>query len=227
MKYPLISVIIPVFNCEKYIKYALESIFKQGYPNFEILVINDGSTDRSVEIVEELNIIGSRNIKIISQKNQGPSAAKNTGIRQANGSIIGFLDSDDLWTDKHIEYMLPYLENEGMFDAVKGNIVNIKVIEDRIYEISDKYYHQTVIGAGLYKASVFENIGLFDETMYHGEDADWINRFNLGAYKEKKVNETTLLYRKHENNMTNSVEFLKKGMFDAIRKKIQRERNII
>ncbi len=235
MYQPLISVIIPLYNCEKYIKDALDSIFKQNYPNIEVIVVNDGSTDHSLQIVEQFG----KDITIIFQKNQGPASAKNTGIKQAKGSILAFLDSDDLWTDNHIQCMLPFLENDDSYDAVKGQTIKVKNFEDKslqvglpvssygnnLYQISEKAYYQPVMASGLYKADIFDKIGLFDETMFQGEDIDWVNRFNSSAGKEKKINETTLLYRRHENNMTNVIQDLRMGIFGAIRKKVHRERN--
>jgi glycosyltransferase involved in cell wall biosynthesis len=220
MNNALISVIIPVYNCEKYIKYAIESVFKQNYSNIEIIVINDGSTDHTLAVIQQFK----DRIRIITQENRGQAVARNTGIKQAKGSIIGFLDSDDLWPDNHIECMLPYLTEDSCFDTVRGQIKLVKTIENEIIEISEIVSIPALTGALLFKASVFEKIGLFDETMREGEDTDWFVRFNSSSCKEKKITETTLFYRRHDNNMTNSSEFIKKSLFETIRRKLSRER---
>jgi glycosyltransferase involved in cell wall biosynthesis len=216
----LISVIIPVFNCEKYIKYAIESVLNQNYPNIEVIVVNDGSTDNTLAVIEQFK----DRIRIISQENRGQASARNTGIQQANGSIIGFIDADDLWTGDHIECMLPHLTEDSQFDIVRGHVQHIRADDNEIKEISEKLFIPESAGAGLYMAGVFVKIGLFDETMRQGEDTDWFIRFGSSSCKEKRIAETTLFYRRHDNNMTNSVNVIKKGMFDSLRKKLYRDK---
>ena len=90
----MISVVIPLYNKEKYIKRAIESVLNQTFQKFEIIVVNDGSTDKSAEIVQ--NIKDPR-IRLINQKNAGVSAARNRGIQEAKYEYIAFLDADDFW----------------------------------------------------------------------------------------------------------------------------------
>ena len=95
MNKPLISVVVPVYNVEGYIKKCLDSILSQDYPCFEIIVVDDGSTDNSGKIVDEYAQIYSEKIKVIHQKNSGLGGARNTGIEAAKGEYISFIDSDD------------------------------------------------------------------------------------------------------------------------------------
>ena len=88
---PFFSIIIPLFNKEKFLKATLESVFEQTFSDFEILVINDGSTDKSLEIVESIQ---HKKIKIYNQKNQGVSAARNLGIEKSTSDYCCFLDAD-------------------------------------------------------------------------------------------------------------------------------------
>lgn len=99
-KKPLISVIVPVYNVEKYLNKCIDSIISQTYENLEILIVNDGSTDNSGKICEEY-AKNDKRIKIIHQKNGGLSAARNTGIKNSTGEYIGFVDSDD-WIDQEM-----------------------------------------------------------------------------------------------------------------------------
>ena len=94
MNKPLISVVVPVYNVEQYLKKCLDSIIKQKYNNLEIIIVNDGSTDNSQKICQEY-VKKDKRIKLITQKNQGLSAARNTGIDNAHGKYISFVDSDD------------------------------------------------------------------------------------------------------------------------------------
>lgn len=101
-----VSVIIPVYGAEQYIAATLQSVVDQTYKNLEILVIDDGSLDRSIEICRQFK---DPRIKIITQKNRGLAGARNTGIRHAQGDYLAFLDADDLWLpeklEKHVEHL--------------------------------------------------------------------------------------------------------------------------
>lgn len=88
---PKYSIIIPVYNVEKYIKKCLDSVFSQTDKDFEVIVVNDGTKDNSMDIVKKYDA------KIINQKNQGLSAARNRGVKEAVGDYLIFLDSDDYW----------------------------------------------------------------------------------------------------------------------------------
>ena len=94
MNNDLVTIVVPVYNVEKYIERCLNSRIGQTYNNLEILVVNDGTEDKSMEICKRIQLKDSR-IKIINQKNAGLSAARNTGIRNASGKYICFIDSDD------------------------------------------------------------------------------------------------------------------------------------
>ena len=104
----LISVIVPVYNVEKYIALTVQSVLNQTYTNFELLIIDDESPDRSVEICQQFN---DSRIKIISQKNRGLAGARNTGIRHAQGDYIAFLDGDDLWLPEKLAQHIEHLES--------------------------------------------------------------------------------------------------------------------
>jgi glycosyltransferase involved in cell wall biosynthesis len=110
LKIPEISVIIPFYNRVNYIQRALESVFCQDFKNFEIIAIDDGSTDRSAQIVKEFNHIP---INLISQENLGAASARNAGIRAARGRFITFLDSDDIWVPNKLSSQLADFHNAG------------------------------------------------------------------------------------------------------------------
>ena len=97
----MFSVVIPSFNSAHTIERALKSVFNQTFTNFEIIIIDNGSTDNGIEIINKLT--NDIRLKIIKQKNQGISFARNTGIRNAQYEYIAFLDSDDEWESKYLE----------------------------------------------------------------------------------------------------------------------------
>lgn len=104
----LVSVIIPVYNVERYIAATVQSVLDQTYSNFEVLIVDDGSPDRSIEICEQFT---DPRIKIIRQENRGLAGARNTGIRHAKGEYLGFLDSDDLWLPEKLAKHVEHLDN--------------------------------------------------------------------------------------------------------------------
>src|SRR5919199_14579 len=104
---PLISVIIPVFNGEKTIQKTIESVLTQTVTDFELLVINDGSQDGTLEIVERIQDV---RIKVFSYPNAGPSTSRNRGISHATSEYISFIDADDLWTPDKLEAQLKALQ---------------------------------------------------------------------------------------------------------------------
>ncbi|MFA6873908.1 MAG: glycosyltransferase family A protein, partial [Bacteroidaceae bacterium] len=103
----MISVIIPLYNKERYIKRAICSVLNQSFGNFEIVVINDGSTDNSASIVESID---DTRIKLINQKNTGVSAARNKGIAESKYDFIAFLDADDEWKENHLAIIASLIE---------------------------------------------------------------------------------------------------------------------
>ncbi len=110
----LVSVIVPLYNAEKYIEETMESILNQTYKNIEIVIVDDGSKDQSSSIVKNFKKKYPEQIKYILQENQGVSVARNTGIENANGEYISFLDSDDLWHSTKIEKQMESMHKNNM-----------------------------------------------------------------------------------------------------------------
>lgn len=112
MQKELVSIIIPVHNSEKYIKQALESINKQTYKNYEIIIIDDFSKDKTLDVIKNINIDKDK-IKIIKlKKHLGVAIARNIGIRKANGRYIAFLDSDDIWKSEKLEKQIKFIKDK-------------------------------------------------------------------------------------------------------------------
>ena len=134
-KIPLISVIIPIFNSDKYLSSCLNSVINQTLKNIEIICIDDGSTDQSLKIVENYSNFDER-IIIISQKNEGSGIARNKGIKKSKGKYIAFMDSDDLYPNEFtLELLLTKaIENKAIICG--GGLKNIKHKNNRtkIYE---------------------------------------------------------------------------------------------
>ncbi len=178
---PYFTVVIPLYNKEKYIKRTLNSVLKQTFTNFEIVIVDDGSTDKSCEIVEAIN---DPRIRLIRQENGGPSKARNRGILEAKGEFIAFLDADDEWLpeklEKHHEF---HKENQNIvwscsaFQASGGkreehiSYTKNGVIEDALDAIMDG---MTITSStAVIKKSVFDNDRLlFNEAFKRSEDRE-------------------------------------------------------
>ena len=153
MKDPLITVIIPVYNVEKYLHRCLDSVIAQTYQNLEIICIDDGSTDRSSEICEQYALKDER-VKVFHQENQGVSAARNNGLDMASGEYIAFVDSDDYIQNDMFERLYSELSKSGASYVICGyNVVDSAGIilgthsvgENRVYSgaegLRKHYYH--------------------------------------------------------------------------------------
>jgi hypothetical protein len=199
--WPFVSVIVPVFNGERFVREAVESILSQDYPSLEIIVINDGSTDRTEEIIKQL----PPEIRYLSQENLGPAAARNRGINEAMGEYIAFLDVDDVWPKKNLRMLVKELLQDRDIDVVHGyaQLAHYNPTTDT-YEYrgnpaeSFPYY----IGAALYRRVVFTRVGLFDPTLLLAEDTDWFARAREKKANIKRLEEVTLVVRRHGKNMT-------------------------
>src|SRR5215831_5817775 len=151
---PLISVVLPVYNGERFLTSALRSILDQGYSNLEIIVVDDGSTDRSAELSRSFD-----GVKYFHQSKRGAAAARNLGIGNARGGWLAFLDHDDLWLPGRIRAQIRCIQDQPGLELVVGNT---QVIDERGKILSQPFL---VLGFGcaLIRRDLFEKIGLLDE----------------------------------------------------------------
>ncbi len=220
---PLISVIIPVYNGERFIQEAIDNVLSQNYPALEIIFVNDGSDDRTEEIINRLPL----DIRYFKQDNAGPAAARNRGIRDASGDYIAFLDVDDLWPENNLHTLLEEMLQQPELEIVRGYG---QLME---FDEQTKSYHCVgnplesfphYIGAGLYRKAVFEKVGLFDPTMRFGEDADWYLRAGEMGINIKRLEETRLFVRRHGRNMTEGKNMVELNSLKIFKKFIDRKR---
>lgn len=116
----MISVVIPLYNKEQYIGRTINAVLSQSFQDFEIVVVNDGSTDRSVQRVKDID---DKRIRIISQENAGVAAARNTGIKEAKGEYIAFLDADDEWKTDYLSIQMQLAETHPQCDVFATNYI--------------------------------------------------------------------------------------------------------
>lgn len=192
LKQPLVSVIIPVYNREDTIKRAIDSVLKQTYQNIELIIVDDGSTDGTRALLEQLN---SKKIKIIDQNHKGANAARNLGLLKAEGEFIAFQDSDDEWLLDKLERQINYMLING-FEVCYCPFYLYKAEEEEIYppNYNDKIiYEENLIDVLraynvvstqtlVIHRNIVSEIGMFDEQMPRFQDYEYIIRI---AQKKK------------------------------------------
>ncbi len=221
----MISVVIPLYNKEANIRHTINSVLNQAFTDFELVVVNDGSTDNSAGIVESLT---DERIKLIYKKNGGVSSARNIGFQAAKYNYVSFLDGDDLWTTDHLEEVVRMVDKYGgdsdvvafasKYKKFRGPISEIslnKTYDKRINKIED-YYKVAYTKSLIYPSSCtivknrFNMSTLFREDLKIGEDTElWTRLFETDklVYSEKT---TVIYYVEGDNRAMNSITPLEK-----------------
>lgn len=214
----MFSVVIPLYNKELSIKDTIVSVLNQKFKDFELLIINDGSTDKSLDIVKTIK---DQRIRIIDQKNQGVSSARNRGIQESSYDFIAFLDGDDIWKDNHLEELYKMHQDfpDGSVLVTSFDYSDNRVIfrNKRIKEVSKvEHYFEEAISENiitssnvLVKKNVFHVVGQFNENLKYGEDLDLWYRLaqKFDIIKSTKI---TAVYRVDAENRSDHKQNLYK-----------------
>ena len=215
-----VSVIIPVYNNALYLGEALESVLKQSYTNYEIIIVDDGSTEDMAGPLQKY-LSAYDTIRYVRQENKGPGPARNTGIRLAKGKWIAFLDADDVWVADKLQKQVAYVKEHpntfvaGAMQGLDTNSGALRIPKDvrcfthaatkaedftKLLKIP---YLCAVCGLGslLIGRDMLDNVGLFDESLRTVEDDDLIFRL-FRRYPFHALADVVLLRRKHKGSMT-------------------------
>lgn len=207
---PKVSVIIPVYNGEKYIRHAIQSVIDQTYPNLEILVVDDGSIDGTKDVVTN----SFPSILYLRQENKGAAAARNLGIKKSTGEYIAFLDSDDVWLPQKVARQMEAIAKNP---AIKISHTNIKIkvdgqMRDTAYPVSHqegRIFENLLLHTGsvvcstlLIKKECFEKVGYFDEELRTAEDVHLFLRLAY-YYDFHFLNDPLTIKVHHDANLTN------------------------
>jgi len=220
----LVSVIIPAYNGERYLGEAIENVLAQNYRPLEIIVVNDGSMDATETVAMDY----ARDIIYAFQENRGPGAARNKGLQMASGDVIGFLDVDDLWSDDKLSFQLARMADEPSLEIVLGLSQPMKLQSGKKGQAKFEKWHDPfcalLLGAGVFRKSVFEKVGFFDEALYYGEDTDWFMRAREMGISMIILPVVTLFYRRHDFNMTLDSATKDRYFIKALKKSLDRRR---
>jgi len=229
---PTLSVVIPAYNVQQFIADAVNSTLTQTFTDLEIVVVDDGSTDRTAEIVTAMT---DPRVRLVSKPNGGLSSARNAGIRAARGRYIGLLDGDDRWLPfkaaRHVEAMerdptigvtfsqSAYVDEEG---RRTGQLLATRLAEPTLHDLI-RYNHLGNGSTPVVRKEVFEAVGLFDEQLRASEDYDvWIRVLHRRAGRVILVDEVLTEYRVRSNSLSMEPDvFVPNG--EAVHAKLRRE----
>ncbi len=221
---PSVSVIIPSYNCARFLPEAIESVRAQAFPSLEIVVVDDGSTDNTRDVVASW-----QDVKYIRQDNQGPSAARNRGLAETTGDFVALLDADDLWTPDHLDTLLPPLLDDATLQFSWGNVQVIQLgpasQQAEVVEVVEENSPLFLVGATVCRRSVFQQVGEFDTDMRLAEDLDWIARARQCEVPYAKLDSVVLIYRKHDQSLTAGKSFHELNLMAMLKRSIQRHRS--
>lgn len=214
---PFFSVVIPLYNKEKYIEATLKSVFNQTFRDFEIIIVNDGSTDNSLSLVSKLV---DPKLQIISTENKGVSFARNLGINKANADYIALLDADDQWYPNHLQTMFDLIKEfpeAGMycsryaFSFAKNSLKKamFKGIPEDFKGYVPNYFESSFFDSIAHTSAVtipkhiFFKVNFFDITMWSGQDTYLWIQIAL-KYNVVLGNVTTSVFNKYANSLSKS-----------------------
>ncbi len=226
----LVSVIMPTYNRGNYIRESLDSVLAQDFSDFEVIVVDDGSTDGTEEVVRPYQ----DRIRYIRQENRGAGAARNIGIRKARGQYIAFMDSDDLSRPHHLKCLSSFLDRNpecamvvGNGGYLEGNYRNrstiisakrVKRLEQRGITVKELFDGRVVRLQGtMTRKTVFEEIGLLDEWFRLSYDLDIALRI-IKDHQIGFINEEVYLWRQHGDNISSNDELRSRENLRALEK---------
>jgi glycosyltransferase involved in cell wall biosynthesis len=218
----LVSVIVPVYNGAKFLREALESVSPQNYAPMEIIVIDDGSTDETAQVVQAFTEQSRAPVQYVYQENRGPAAARNHGLGIARGDIIAFQDADDVWTQDKLAVQLDLLARHPSASVVLG-FTRLTQMSGQEQVIGQSGL-VTVLQAALFRRTVFDQVGVLNEDLRLGEDVDWYLRALEQDVQIITHQDVVLFYRRHAANLTCSRQETNAHLLLAIRRSLVRRR---
>ena len=211
-KNPKVSVVIPTYNSAQFIVETLESVFAQTYKDYEVIVVDDGSTDNTKEVLKPY----MSRIRYIYKENGGPASARNEGIKNARGEYIAFLDSDDLWLPEKLEKQVEYFEQYP--DVVLVSTDRIRLVGNRLIRGRKKckrvsndafinlwWCNSIVNSSVMVRRFCFDKVGVFDESeeIISAEDLEMWLRI-AREHKVGYIDQALTIYRVHKDGISRS-----------------------
>ena len=244
---PIISIIIPVYNAEKFIKETIESILSQNFKDFEIILIDDASKDESLKIIENISKKDKR-IRVLKNKtNKGKAGTVNVGFKYTNGRYITFSDADDIFYQKRLKKQVEFFDAHPEIDMIYGNIImfwedgkekiynavefknteevllRLKKESKKTEKIQEAYKildpEKYIPGSSImFKRKIIDSGIKMDENLRNSEDCDFNFQIIGKGYKIMKMPIITHKYRKHPNQKSGNQENMRKATYYMLNK---------
>jgi len=200
-----ISCVIPVFNGAAFLDQALESVFTQTHPAIEIVVVDDGSTDLTPQIV---HCYGD-SVRYVRQSNAGPSAARNTGIAHSTGDFVAFLDADDRWIPEKTALQVTHFEADadlGICTSFQKNFWEDaqRATQEQASNATLSEPHPGASATLMVRRQIFKEIGVFDPALQHRDTASWLLKARSAGVKTLEIRDVLVHRRLHESNLSRS-----------------------
>jgi glycosyltransferase involved in cell wall biosynthesis len=224
-EYPLVSVIIPVYNGTRYLRAALESVFAQTYRPFEVIVVDDGSVDDSGAIAQSFP-----DVRYIHQANQGVAAARNHGIDAARGEFFAFLDQDDLWTPEKLKFQMAHLLKDPDLGYTLTQLQFFLEPGETLpawfrKELLSTVHTGWVLGTLVVRRTAFEKVGNFATGYFAANDSDWFFRAKAAGIPMAVVPELLLLKRIHGANESAKAKEILSELRKVVKSSLDRQRS--
>jgi len=219
---PLVSVIIPVYNGAKYVAEAIESVCVQNYDPFEIIVVDDGSTDDTPSVVQSF-----KDIRYIRQENNGCAAARNNGITESRGEMLAFLDADDYWAANKLHVQVGCLLNNPGIGYTLGKQRNfLESGIDRPFWLREELLleeHTGFLPTLVIHRRTFDTVGPFNTNFRISSDVEWFCRVKDAGIPMMVVPEVVLYRRIHSSNLSYQTKSGNPSLLRALRISVQRK----
>ena len=226
---PAVSVIMAAYNVEAYLTAAMMSVRRQTFRDFELIVIDDGSTDQTYKLALE-NAAGDSRVRVLQKINGGISSARNVGLQAATGDLIALLDSDDIWDPQFLQVQVDLLAKHPEVDIVSGNgwylggpwpgrpvhsVPDRRPVPDLLNIIKDE---NAVFIMTVFRRRVYERVGGFDETLKTNEDYDFWLRAASAGFSFARNDQPLAHYRKRPDSLSAAESRMIRGILRVYEK---------
>jgi len=220
-----VTVIAPARNATPFYGAWLRSIEAQHYEQLEVILVDDGSDDyASPDGLFAISQMAPAFLRYMRLEGVGPAAARNAALRASSGEYVAFLDIDDLWAPGHLQRLVAVLEEDADAGIVQGQIRKFLTDEDGSLMYCSHPYNFVNLGSAVYRRQVFEECGLFDEELRFGEDFDHTVRCWERGVRKVVLPSVSLLYHRHDGNMTKGKNTVDLGAVRVYKRRIDRMR---
>ena len=228
-KKPLVSVVIPCYNHENFVQECIQSIIDQDYQNIELIIIDDGSKDNSVQKIEEMREVCEKRFvrfEIRHRPNKGLCKTLNEGIEWTTGKYLCSVASDDIWMSHKVMVQVQYLEENkesiGVFGGIKlidtaGNITTSVSRDHQKFNFNDIFLHKHLLPAptGLCHRDKIVNVGGYDENLAIEDWSMWLKLTKCGGSLDF-LDEYFAFYRRHDDNLSSKIDVMHNGRISII-----------